>query len=205
MKALFITFVTSILFTFSASAKTYTLDNAHSSIGFSVKHLGLFPVKGSFKKFSGTMDINEKTGEIKNLNVKIDVDSIYTNEDDRDAHLKSKDFFNVRNEYFDIIEKNRFITFKVGSVSVGDKTIKGKLKILKTTKTVKLKSKIAPIRVKGKIAKLGIEANGEVDRTDFGLTWQKEGTGLLAKAAGKFVGDDVELNINVVAIPAKKK
>ena len=196
-------FVLSLIFSNISFAKTFNIDAAHSSIEFSIKHLGIVPVKGSFKKFSGSFEIDEKTGKAKNLSVKIDVDSIYTNQDDRDAHLKSKDFFNVRNDVYDIVEKNRYITFKAAKFSTGDRKISGKLKILKTTKKIKLKSKIKPLKVEGKIMRVGFEATGEIDRQDFGLSWQKPATGLLAKAAGKFVGDDVELIINVSA-EAKK-
>ena len=79
------------------------------------------------------------------------------------------------------------------------------MKILKTTKTVKLKAKIKSVKVKNNIERVGIEANGEVNRKVFGLTWQKPGTGLLAKAAGKFVGDEVKIMVNLIGQPEKKK
>lgn len=204
MKNLSLILVLTTVFSSSAFAKKFVFDPAHSSIEFSVKHLGIVPVNGSFKKFTGSFEIDEKTGEAKNLIVKIDVDSIYTNEEDRDAHLRTKDFFHVRNDTYDIVEKNRYMVFKASNFSVAGKEIAGKLKILKKTRNVKLKSILKAIKLKDKIVKVGIEASGEVNRKKFGLTWQKSGTGFLAKAAGKFVGDEVKIMVNAVAQPEKK-
>ena len=106
MKATFLLF-TSLLLCKPIVAKTvrYNIDKAHSSIEFSVKHLGLVPVKGRFNNFEGYVDYHPKKKKITNAYIKIDVDSINTNNEDRDAHLKSKDFFHVRNETYDIVKK----------------------------------------------------------------------------------------------------
>ena len=70
---------------------------------------------------------------------------------------------------------------------------------------LKLDAKIKSIKVKGNVERVGIQADGEIDRKVFGLTWQKPGTGLLAKAAGKFVGDEVKIMVNLIGQPEKKK
>lgn len=201
---LFSTFIA--LWGISADARKFVLDPAHSSIEFSVKHLGLVPVRGKFKVFNGSFDLDEKTGQTTNLVVRIDVDSINTNEEDRDAHLKSKDFFHVRSDTYDIIEKNRYIEFRASSpLNLNSRKIKGNLKILKTSKTITLNAETKPLKTKQGIEMIGVQANGQINRQHFGLTWQKPSTGLLAKVAGKFVGNEVTININALAQPAKEK
>ncbi len=186
-------------------AKKFMIDPAHSSIEFSVKHLGIAPVKGRFKVFEGSFDFYEKTGVAKNLIVKMDVDSIDTNESNRDAHLRSKDFFHVRNDTYDIIEENRYLIFKAASTSIKSKEIAGRLKILKTTRPVVLTSQVRPLKNGANTERIGVQAEGMVNRQHFGLTWQKPSTGFLAKAAGKFVGDEVKIIIHALAKPEPEK
>lgn len=204
MKKIFLVLI--LMLSSHAFAGDYTLDAAHSSVEFSIKHLGLFPVKGKFGKFSVDVDVDEAKQMIKSVVVKVDVDTINTNNEDRDAHLKSKDFFNVRNEEYDINKKYRHIVFKGKNIPFSSKFAPGKLKILKTNKKVNLKADINTLKDKeGSIAHLGAAISGVLKRQDYGLTWQKEGTGLVAKAAGKFVGDDVTLNVNILLKKAKSK
>lgn len=73
--------------------KAFAVDRAHSSVGFSVTHLGIIPVKGSFSKFDADISLNDNSTKIEKLSAKIEVDSIDTKEEDRDAHLKGSDFF----------------------------------------------------------------------------------------------------------------
>jgi polyisoprenoid-binding protein YceI len=189
-----------LIFATTAFADHYKLDKAHSSVDFSVKHLGLFPVKGNFKDFSvESIKIDEKKQMIKSIVVKINTDTINTNNDDRDAHLKSKDFFNVRDDEYNVNKKYQYITFRGKNIPLNTKNIAGSLKILKTSKKVKLKSDINTLKDEsGAIQTIGASISGSLNRKDYGLTWQKEETGLLAKAAGKFVGDTVTLNVNIL-------
>ena len=180
----------------------YTIDSAHSSIEFSVKHLGLVPVKGRFTKFEGYADYHGKTKKgkmLRNVHIKIDADSINTDNPDRDAHLRSKDFFHVRNDVYDIVEKNRYIEFWAKNYPLDSPRHTGKLKILKTKRniTLDIQSKTS----KGKTYRIGIMAQGEINRQKFGLTWQKQGSGIKKKLAGKFVGDMVKMDINLVFLP----
>lgn len=182
-----------------AKSIAYKIDSAHSHVGFTVKHLGIIPVHGSFKKFEGHFMYDNKTKMITGISIKIDVDSIFTNEENRDAHLKSKDFFGVRNKVYDIVEKNRYITFKAKKAKLSDKKVKGKLKILKTTKNVSFK---ASMNEQGNM--LAGTFTASINRNKYGLTWQKPGSGLLKKAGGKTVGDIVTMNINLLAKKMKK-
>ncbi|MCY4524434.1 MAG: YceI family protein [Halobacteriovoraceae bacterium] len=185
-------------FSRDAFAKKFIIDSSHSSIEFSVKHLGLFPVKGRFTKFEGFIDVDVKKMKAKKVFIKIDVDSIKTDNDDRDAHLKSKDFFHVRNDVFDIVDANRYITFNTRGFSLkGTKKLKGKLRILKEKKTVNFSVKINSMEKQGSVWKIGIVANGKINRKDYGLTWQKPSSGTKEKVAGKFVGDKVDMMVSL--------
>ena len=199
------------MWNFALAAKL-PIDLAHSSIGFSVKHLSLFPVKGRFTKFEGFADYDAKKNVVTRLYIKVDVDSINTDNEDRDAHLKSRDFFHVRNDVYDIIPENRYVEFWGEAIPWQKKSasamfpIKGKLKILKTKKDASFQ--IKPKLMKGRgdqVQMIGMEALGNIDRRHFGLTWQKPGTGLKEKLAGKFVGDQVDLAVNLVFKNTKTK
>ena len=185
----------------AAAATLLKIDQAHSSIAFSVKHLGLIPVKGRFKVFEGTATLIKN--ELKNIYIKIDVDKIDTNEKDRDAHLRGEDFFHVRDDVYDIIPKNRYIEFRAKSYKRNSPTITGELKILKTKRQVTLKVK-AKTKLKNKKKVLGVEASGTIDRRKFGLTWQKEGNSIKERIAGNFVGNEVTLIISLLFEPSKK-
>ena len=201
MKFTFVLLATSLIFSASAMAKAmrYTIDKAHSSIEFSVKHLGLVPVKGRFTKFEGYVDYSKKGKMFRSVHIKIDADSINTDNPDRDAHLKSKDFFHVRNDVYDIVKKNRYIEFWAKNYPLDSARHKGKLKILKSKRNVTLdiQSKI----LEGKKFRIGVMAQGEINRQKFGLTWQKPGSGIKNKLAGKLVGDKVKMDINLVFLP----
>lgn len=192
-----------LLFAVPCLAQDYYLDKAHSSIEFSVKHLGLFPVKGKFKDIEGSTKI--KKGVAKDIYIKINVDSIDTNEEDRDAHLKSKDFFHVRDDLYELVPKNRYIEFWLKSYDFSNKksTIRGKLKILKTKKSIPLKVTVSSLKANGGVV-YGVVGRGKLNRKHFKLSWQKPTTGTKEKLAGKFVGDEVEIIANLTFKPKKK-
>ena len=184
-------------------------DSSHSSVEFSIKHLGLLPVKGRFKKFTAQFEYDEKNHTAKKVEVKMDVDSIDTNEEDRDAHLKGDDFFQVRDKTYDLVEKNRYIVFRADKIKAKKKGrkffLKGNLKILNTEKPVTFDAKVHAQKDKsGQVVGLILTADTKIRRQDFGLNWQKEGTSALKKAAGKFVGDKVKIHIAMMFLPAEK-
>ena len=188
---------------------SFKQDASHSSIQFSVRHLGVLPVKGLFKKFTTQFEYDEKNHRAEKVEVKVDMDSIDTNEEDRDAHLKGDDFFQVRDRAYNLIEKNRYMVFRVDKIQAKKKgktfSFKGFLKILQTEKPVTFKGRVHQKRdQKGKLVSLILTANTKIRRQDFGLNWQKEGTSVLKKAAGKFVGDQVKIHIAMMFLPIKK-
>ena len=204
MKHIFLLIGLLLFFTQSAMAKImrFNIDKAHSSIEFSVKHLGLVPVKGRFTEFEGYVDYHSKSKKgkmLRSVYIKINADSINTDNPDRDAHLRSKDFFHVRDDVYDIVEKNRYIEFWAKNYPLDSRRHKGKLKILKTKRSVALdvQSKV----LKGKKFRIGVMAQGKINRQKFGLTWQKRESGIKNKLAGKLVGDVVKMDINLVFLP----
>ena len=186
-------------------AGEFVLDSKRSSIGFSVKHLNLLPVKGKFTGFSGKANYDAAKDETANIHVKIDVDTIDTQNDDRDAHLKSKDFFHVRSEVYDIVPENRYIEFKADGFSLQKSSaLDGSLKILKTEKKVNFQITKKTFKNKKHPAEVEIQASGKINRQDFGLTWQKPSSGLKEKIAGKFVGDEVMMTVKFTFVEQAK-
>jgi polyisoprenoid-binding protein YceI len=177
-----------------AQAGTFEIDKAHSEVGFSVKHLVLFNAKGNFKTFSGTFDFDEAKGELKNVNVEIDVASVNTNEPDRDKHLVSPDFFDAA--------KHPKMTFKSTKVEFKDKKpvkVMGTLTMRGVTKPVTLE-----VDYKGSAmdpwgnTKLGFTAKAKINRKDWGVNWNKN-----LDKGGVAVSEEVEIVIDAQA-SAKK-
>lgn len=191
-------------YSFLASGETYKLDPSHTSIGFRVPHLVVSKVSGRFDKFDGGFEY--AGGKVSKIDVKVDLDSINTNEKKRDTHLRSPDFFGARDAKGNLVKANQYMTFVSDGdeVNVGDNTINGKLTIGKITKDVALK-----VNYGGEATdpwgnkRVAFTATGKINRQDFGVKWNKS-----LDAGGVVVGDDVEINIDSeaiaqVAAPAK--
>jgi len=145
-------------------------------------------VTGSFKKFEGSLE-SENENDFNNATVELSIDanSIYTNQPDRDTHLKSPDFFSA--------EEHPAITFKGKLTQISESSYKlsGPLTIRGTAKPIDLDVEFGGI-VKdpwGNI-KAGFELNGKINRKDFGLTWNA-----MTEAGGVVVGEEVKIHINV--------
>lgn len=166
---------------------TWQLDNAHSEIEFKVRHMMISTVKGQFSAFEINVTEDEKDFEKFSVEVKIDVSSISTNNDQRDQHLKSSDFFDVATY--------PYITFKSTSISKDDEDsykITGDLTIRDVTKSVTF-----DIEYGGTAKdpwgndKVGYTVQGKINRTDFGLTWNAalETGGVMVSEEVKFTAD----------------
>ena len=182
-----------------AFGEKYKIDESHSEVGFKVKHLMITNSKGRFDKFEGSFDFDSKTGQIKNLDVKIDTDSVNTNKADRDKHLKNDDFFGVRTEKGKLVDANRWMIFKSskGEVKEGKPAqMAGQLTIKGTTKDVNLD---VTYTGSGKDpwgnSRVGFEATTKVNRKDFGLNWNKS-----LDAGGVVLGEEVDVFIAGEAI-----
>jgi polyisoprenoid-binding protein YceI len=161
---------------------TWGVDPTHSEVQFKVKHLVISTVTGSFNSFNGTIEAESDDFNGADVNFAIDVDSIDTNVDDRDAHLKSDDFFSA--EKYPQITFNG--TYENGSL-IGDLTIRD------ITKKVELDVDFGGVVVDpyGQ-TKAGFEVEGKINRKEFGLTWSA-----VTEAGGVVVGDDVRLLMSV--------
>lgn len=171
-----------------ATKTKWGIDVTHSEVHFKVKHLVIATVTGSFKKFSGEVTSEGEDFNNAVVNFSIDVNSIDTNQADRDAHLKSEDFFAAA-QYANITFSNGLLKKVAGEnyKLIGDLTLRD------VTKTVELAVEFGGI-VKdpwGNI-KAGFELNGKINRKDFGLSW-----GALTEAGGMVVGEDVKLHLNI--------
>jgi polyisoprenoid-binding protein YceI len=176
-------------------AGVFQIDPVHSSVGFKVRHF-VSNVGGNFRKFSGTISVNPDDLAATKVEAEIDAGSIDTDNDDRDAHLKSDDFFDVEN--------HPSITFKSTGVKVVDKThlqITGDLTMRGVTKPVTLDAELLGIAPGMRGATLlGAEAVGTVNRKDFGISWNRT-----MDAGGVVLGEDVEMILLIEAkIPPKK-
>jgi polyisoprenoid-binding protein YceI len=173
----------------SFAADTYQFDLNHSSIGFSVKHLVITNVKGSFTDFSGTVVYDSADITKSSVNVTIKAASINTAIEARDNHLRSADFFDV--------EKYPEITFqstKVEKTPDGLVTF-GKFTMHGVTKEISIPFTLSgPIKGPGGDLRLGVEADLVIDRFDYGLTWSK-----LTEAGGLMVGNVVKIELNIEA------
>ena len=174
-----------------SNAQTWKLDPAHSKIQFSTKYLLITEVNGEFKKFDGTFSSSKSDWSDLQTTVTADVNSISTDNEMRDKHLKSDDFFNA--------EKFPNITFKSKSIkALGDNKyiITGDLTIRDVTKEV-----MVPAMYNGTVTdpwgnvKAGFQATGKINRKDFNLKYSNA-----AKTGEAIVGDNVEFKIDLILI-----
>lgn len=161
----------------------WALDPMHSEVQFKVKHLVISTVTGSFKTFEGTVTTGGDTFEGAEVEFSLDVNSIDTNQEQRDGHLKSAEFFDA--------EKYPKITFK--STSLTDDKLTGDLTIKDVTKSVTLDVEHGGTATDfyGNL-KAGFEVTGKINRKEFGLTWSG-----VTEAGAIVVGEDIKLIINV--------
>jgi polyisoprenoid-binding protein YceI len=171
-----------------AAVETYTFDQAHTHVGFSIRHV-FTPVKGEFKEVTGSIVVDRDNLSNSKVEVKIPAASINTNNEKRDGHLKGEDFF--------FIEKNPEITFVSKSITVGKDnkgTMSGDLTMRGVTKPVTLDVEILGFTGTGPGSVAGFSARGVLNRKDFGINWNKT-----LDQGGTLLSDDVKLEIDVEA------
>ena len=165
----------------------WTLDNAHTNVGFSVRHMMVSKVKGRFGDFDATLSINEQQPDQSSVEARIRTASIDTREPQRDAHLRSPDFFDAE-QHPEMI----FRTTGVELPAAGRMRLLGDLTIRGTTHPIALDGEYEGPRpdVQGN-RRLGFELKGRIDREAYGLVWN-----MPIEAGGIVVGKEVELNID---------
>lgn len=170
-------------------AGNFTIDAAHSEIGFTARHAMVTKVRGSFTEFSGTATSGENLADAA-ISVTIAAASLDTRNADRDGHVKSEDFFDV--------EKFPEITFTSTSVTAaGDDALEvtGDLTIKDVTKQVTV-----PFEFDGEVVdpwgatRVGFSGSTTINRTDFGLTWNAP-----LKTDGVLVSEKITLNFDISA------
>jgi len=175
-----------------ALASTWAIDPDHSSTGFKVRHLMVSNVKGNFNKFSGTVDINDKDITKSKVDVAIDTNSINTNVQKRDEHLRSADFFDVAK-----FPTMTFVSTKVVKAGKDKLKVTGDLTLHGVTKTVVLDVEGPSKESKdpwGNIRK-GATATTKINRKDFGLVWNAA-----LETGGVAVGEEVTITLEIEMI-----
>lgn len=166
---------------------TYTLEPSHSSAEFAIKHMLIATTKGRFQDFEVTAEIDEANFANSSAVVRLKADSVDTRQPDRDAHLKSADFFDAATHPELTFVSRRVEPHKGDWRIIGDLTIRG------VTKAVALDAEVSgPVTDPWGGTRIGVSATGKVNRKDFGMVWNA------ALDAGGFVlADDVKLSIEL--------
>ncbi|KIL36193.1 hypothetical protein SD71_09590 [Cohnella kolymensis] len=171
------------------AVSNWQLDKSHSLINFSVRHMMITNVRGSFNDFEAqvTADTDNIAGTA-NATITIDASSVDTKDAGRDGHLKSPDFFNVE-QHPNIVFKSTKLVSKGGE----DYELTGDLTIAGVTKPVTLQAEISgPAKDPWGNEKMGVSANGTLNRSEFGLTWNAA-----LETGGILVGDAIKLQIEL--------
>ncbi|MEV8430088.1 YceI family protein [Streptomyces sp. HUAS 31] len=169
----------------------YTIDPAHSTIGFVARHAMVTNVKGKFLDFSGSLHLDGSDPSASTASLDIKMESIDTGSADRDGHLKSADFFKI--EEFPTMT---FRSTKAEALGGDDYRITGDLEILGTTKsiTIDLEFNGAAKDPFGN-ERVGFEGKAEILRSEWGLTWNAA-----LETGGVLVSDKIKLNFDISAI-----
>jgi polyisoprenoid-binding protein YceI len=186
LKYMFLALVLSPILMFSQSTE-WTFDKAHSNVMFTVDHLVIAEVTGYFKSFDGKVTSNGDDFTAGKIDFTVDVKSINTDNEKRDGHLKSEDFFYAE-KYPQMIFKGKELK-KVGDKKyklTGDLTIRGVTKPVSLDVVYKGTTKDAYGNTKA-----GFKITGEVNRFDYGLKWNT-----LTEMGGAVVGQDVRITVN---------
>jgi polyisoprenoid-binding protein YceI len=166
----------------------WKIDPAHTTVGFSVPHMVISEVEGRFREFSGDVRIDDDKPKDSKVTFVVKTASVDTDNDKRDDHLRSPDFFDS--------EKHPKMTFeskKIRKVGKDDYRVTGELTIRGVTRPVTLKVELSkPLKDPWGNTVRGVRVRGEIDRKDFGLTWNK-----VLEAGGVLVGDEVTIDIKM--------
>ncbi|HZS15077.1 MAG TPA: YceI family protein [Candidatus Dormibacteraeota bacterium] len=164
---------------------SWNLDNSHATVEFSVRHLGLASVKGTFHTVTGEVDLDEEDLTRSSGRVEIDVASIDTRDERRDTHLRSADFFDAEQYPTATFESRGVRHLHDNRYEVdGDLTIRG------TTRPVTLSAEVSEfITDPWGNRRFGVEVDGEINRSDFGLSWNQ-----VLEAGRLVVGEKVRIH-----------
>ncbi|MFC4873680.1 YceI family protein [Negadavirga shengliensis] len=169
------------------STTKWIIDPTHSEVSFKVKHLVISTVTGYFREFEGVAEVGSDDFSDAKIDFKAEVSSIDTNQSDRDAHLKSADFFDAEKHPHLRLSNARLTKNGSGYKVLGDLTIKD------ITKPVELEAEWGGVAEDGYgQVKAGFDLQGKISRKAFGLTWSA-----VTEAGSVVVGDEVRLLASV--------
>jgi polyisoprenoid-binding protein YceI len=180
------------------STTTWNIDPAHSVAEFKVKHMMIANVKGQFPKVSGVLIRDESDPVNDRVEATIEAASIHTRDEQRDAHLKSSDFFDV--------EKFPTLHFKSTGVNVvgegvgeGELSVEGDLTIRGVTRKVRfaVEGPTPPTKDPWGNTRVAISASTKINRKDFGLTWNAA-----LETGGILVGEEVTITLDAEFVKA---
>jgi polyisoprenoid-binding protein YceI len=172
---------------------SWTIDNSHTTFEFSVRHLGIASVKGTFHRLQGTAEVDEQDLSRSSGRVEIDVASIDTRDERRDAHLRSADFFDV-----DRFPTATFQTTRVVHLSGDRFQVEGELTLHGVTRPVTLSAELSEFIVDPwGSRRAALIVDGEINRTDFGLTWNQ-----VLEAGRLMVGEKVKIHAETEVVLA---
>ena len=166
----------------------WNLDPAHSEVMFKVRHLMITNVKGEFKTFEASVISEGNDFSNAKVNVEIESDSVFTNNETRDGHLKSADFFDVENH-----KKITFKSTEVKKINSETYQLTGDLIIKGISNKVNLDADFGGIIIDpyGN-EKAGFSISGKINRKDWGLTWNSA-----LEGGGVMLSDEVRINAEV--------
>ena len=176
------------------STTTWNIDPAHSVAEFKVKHMMIANEKGQFTKVSGVLVRDESNPANDRVEATIEAASIHTRDEQRDAHLKSADFFHV--------EKFPTLHFKSTGIKVvgeGELSVEGDLTIRGVTRKVRfaVEGPTPPAKDPWGNTRIGVSASTKINRKDFGLTWNAA-----LETGGILVGDDITITLDAQFVKA---
>lgn len=171
----------------------YQIDETHSSIHFSIRHLVIAKVRGRFTKFSGAIELDESDVTRSTVTADIEAASIHTNEDKRDAHLRSADFLDVAS--------SPIIRFASQAIEHHGNRLRltGALTIRDVTREVILDvEELGAAKDSWGNERIAFAATARIDRTEFGLQWNQ-----VLETGGFLVGDKIDVDFDIQAVKAR--
>jgi polyisoprenoid-binding protein YceI len=172
---------------------TYTIDNSHSDVTFTVRHMVFAKVRGHFTKWTADLKFDPTDTSKSSVDVTIDAASIDTREAQRDGHLRSADFFEA--------EKFPKLTYKSRKVekAAGGYKVLGELTIRDVTREVPLHvEELGRAKDPGGDERVAFHATASINRIDYGLKWN-----VALEAGGVLVGEKIDIEIDVEAVAKK--
>ncbi|MFD2444421.1 YceI family protein [Bacillus sp. CGMCC 1.16607] len=168
----------------------WALDAAHSSVDFSVRHMMIAKVKGSFNDFNATIEADPTDLTTANIQFTVNLSSVDTRNEDRDNHLRSGDFFDVENH-----PSMTFVSTTIVKTGDGEYDVTGDLTIRGVTRP---ETFVVTYEGTGKDPwgneKVGFNAEGKIKRSEFGLTWNAA-----LETGGVLVGDEIKVSLEIQA------